>query len=251
MKSEKEKYIFWILSVVLLLLMLLSSRDAGINCDEVLHYNHSQAVYNYFASGGADTSALNTPVTNLKYYGQSYDNIVTVLINWFRIDDVYSFRHIMVTLAGWLTIIITALFAIWIAGYSPGILVLLLFAASPTFIGHTQNNLKDIPFALSYIAGIYLIIRTLSYDSNRGFGNIILLTLSIAFSISIRAGGLILICYTFLFLFVFYFRCFLRNELTDLREPIRKIFYLLLACISAWLIIYFPDLFSKIRQFIS
>lgn len=236
MKSEKVKYIFWILSVVLLLLMLLTSRDAGINCDEVLHYNHSQVVYNYYATSGADTSALNTPVSNLKYYGQSYDNIVTIFINWFRIDDVYSFRHLMSSLAGWLTIIITAFFAIRIAGYGPGILVLLLFAASPTFIGHTQNNLKDIPFALSYIAGIYFIIRFLSSDSNSGFSNIILLTLSIAFGVSIRAGGLILICYAFLFLFVFYFLCFLKNELTDLREPVRKIFYLIVAGISAWLI---------------
>jgi hypothetical protein len=120
------KYIFWISSAILLVLMLFSAKDAGINCDEVLHYNHSQKVYNYYATGGADTSALNTPVTNLKYYGQSYDNIVTVFINWFGIEDAYSFRHIMSTLAGWLAIVITALFAIWLAGYGPGFLLFLL-----------------------------------------------------------------------------------------------------------------------------
>ena len=42
--------------------MLLSSRDAGISCDEVIHYNHSVSVYNYFATHGEDQSALNTPV---------------------------------------------------------------------------------------------------------------------------------------------------------------------------------------------
>ena len=56
----------------------------ALSCDEVLHYNHSVSVYNYFASHGEDQSALNTPVTNLKYYGQSYDNIVTILIKWFE-----------------------------------------------------------------------------------------------------------------------------------------------------------------------
>ena len=64
--------------------MLLLSKNAGISCDEVLHYDHSVAVYNYFATHGEDQSALNTPVTNLKYYGQSYDNIVTILAKWFQ-----------------------------------------------------------------------------------------------------------------------------------------------------------------------
>ena len=94
--------------------MLLTSRDAGITCDEVLHYNHSVSVYNYFATSGQDQSALNTPVTQLKYYGQSYDNLVTILIKWFHIEDIYGFRHIMSTLAGWLAIMVTALFAVWL-----------------------------------------------------------------------------------------------------------------------------------------
>ena len=60
----------------------------------------------------------------LKYYGQSYDNIVTVLIKWFHIEDIYGFRHIMSPVAGWLTIIVTALFAVWLTGYRTGILVI-------------------------------------------------------------------------------------------------------------------------------
>lgn len=236
MKSERLKYVFWISSAILLLLMLLTSRDAGINCDEVLHYNHSQAVYNYYATGGADTSALNTPVTNLKYYGQSFDNIVTIFINWFGVEDVYAFRHVMSTIAGWAAIVITALFAIWLAGYGPGILVLLLFAASPTFIGHTQNNLKDIPFALGYIAGIYYIIRFLYSDSRREYSDIILFTLGMAFALSLRAGGLILICYAFLFLAVFYIILHLKNKSTDYREFIRKFIFLCIAGMLAWMI---------------
>lgn len=235
MKSERLKYIFWISSAILLILMLLTSRDAGINCDEVLHYNHSQAVYNYYATSGADTSALNTPVTNLKYYGQSFDNIVTVLINWFGIENVYGFRHIMSTLAGWLAIVITAIFAMWIAGYGTGIIVLIIFAVSPTFIGHTQNNLKDIPFALSYIAGVYYLIRFLHSDSRKDYSDIFLFALSMAFGMSIRAGGLILICYAFLFLSVFYFTYFLRNIHIDYKELIRKFLFLIIAGSLAWM----------------
>src|SRR5450759_934962 len=144
MKESRLKYIFYLCSAILLFLMLLNSRDAGVTCDEVLHYNHSVSVYNYFASHGADKSALNTPVTHLQYYGQSYDNFVTIIIKWFHIDDIYGFRHVMSVIAGWLVILCTALFALW-----------------PGFIGHTVNNLKDIPFALGYIASIFFILKFL------------------------------------------------------------------------------------------
>src|SRR5674476_344294 len=192
MKETKLKYIFYFSSVFLLILMLFLSRNAGITCDEVLHYNHSVSVYNYFATHGQDQSALNTPVSNLKYYGQSYDNLVTILIKWLNIKDVYSFRHLMSSIAGWLVIFITALFAIWLLDYKAGIFTLFLFAVSPTFIGHTQNNLKDIPFALAYIAGTFFMIKFLISGRKNSLTDIIFLIAVIAFSISIRAGGLLL-----------------------------------------------------------
>src|SRR5664280_2074168 len=192
MNEKRLKYIFNFSSAFLLVLMLFLSKNAGISCDEVLHYDHSVSVYNYFASHGKDQSALNTPVTNLKYYGQSYDDIVTILIKWFNIENVYAFRHLMSTFAGWLAIFITALFAIWLSDYRAGILVLILFAVSPTFIGHTQNNLKDIPFALGYIAGTFSILKFLESGKKNSLPVIIFLTASIALSISIRAGGILL-----------------------------------------------------------
>jgi tetratricopeptide (TPR) repeat protein len=235
MMSEKRlKNIFFISSAFLLILMLFLSRNAGITCDEVLHYNHSVSVYNYFASHGADKSALNTPVTNLKYYGQSYDDIVTILIKWFHIDDVYGFRHLMNSIAGWLTIFITALFAIWLLDYRAGILVLFLFAVSPTFMGHAQNNLKDIPFALTYISGIFLVLRFLTGKRSGNYSDLILLTLTIAFSISIRAGGLILLCYIFLFLFVVYAFRYLSDNKIDLSELRAKFFWLCGVTLVAW-----------------
>ncbi len=161
MIQKRLKYIFYGSSVILLSLMLFTSRNAGITCDEVLHYNQSVSVYNYFASHGADQTCLNTPVTNLKYYGQSYDNFVTILIKWFGIEDVYSFRHIMSTLAGWITILITAFFAVWLTDFRGGIIVIILYAVSPAFIGHTQNNLKDIPYALGYIASVFFTLKFL------------------------------------------------------------------------------------------
>jgi tetratricopeptide (TPR) repeat protein len=236
MKETNLKYIFYISSAVLFFLMLFISRDAGITCDEVLHYNQSGSVYNYFTTHGQDQSALNTPVTHLKYYGQSYDNVVTILIRWFNIDDIYLFRHLMSSVAGWLVIFLTALFAVWLTGYRAGILVMILFTVSPTFMGHTQNNLKDIPFALAYIASTFYTLKFLVSGRKVSIPDIILLTASIAFSISIRAGGVLLICYLFFFFFLFYlFKC-LRDKKIDFIEVRTKLLWIIGITIVSWLI---------------
>jgi tetratricopeptide (TPR) repeat protein len=233
MKEKRLKYFFLACSAILLLLMLLMSKNAGISCDEVLHYDHSVSVINYFASHGKDHSALETPVTHLRYYGQSYDNIVTVLINWFNISEVYDFRHLMSALVGWLTIFITALFAVWLSGYRTGILVIFLFAISPTFLGHTQNNLKDIPFALSYIAGTFFTLRLLSGDKQLRKTDMLFLFLSISFSISLRATGLILICYLFL---IYLLYAFVKNRTENIYWHGRNLLIIsLLSCAAFYL----------------
>jgi len=206
-KDKLVRTIFNLLAGILLIFMLLSARDAGISGDEDLHYQQSQAVYDYFATHGADKSALNTPTTHLKYYGQSFDNITTILIRWFHIDDIYTFRHQANALAGWLCILLAALLAIWLSGYGAGILTLLLFALSPTFLGHAQNNLKDIPFALAYLAGTLFLLQWL-FAEKRTWRNTLPLIFSIAFCISIRPGGLLLACYLLLFAAIMEFKTY-------------------------------------------
>lgn len=212
MENKILKYIFGVSAFILLIVMIFASRDAGTSCDEMLHYGQSEKVYNYFSTGGEDKSALELNDLNLRYYGQSYDNIATFASKWLGVKDVFAFRKLMSVFMGWLTIIITALFARWLRNYLTAIFVLLLFAVSPFFIGHSYNNLKDIPFAFAYIAGIWMIIRFILSTGKNRILYAILLTLSIAFSISIRAGGLILICYLFAFFIIYILLKYYENE---------------------------------------
>jgi len=195
MTDKNTKILFWVLAAFILLAMLIISRDAGISGDEEVHYKQSEMVYHYFSTLGKDQSALNTPKTHLKYYGQAFDNLVTGLIHLFGIDDIYSFRHLMCSVAGWLTIVITALFAAYFSGYGAAILVLILFAVSPAFFGHSQNNLKDIPFALAYISSIFFSLKLSFSETKPSRQTIVLLILSIGFSIGIRPGGLLVLFY--------------------------------------------------------
>jgi len=202
MTEKNLKIVFYVFAALLLAAMAIVSRDAGISGDEEVHYKHSEMVYDYFSTLGKDQSSLDTPKTHLKYYGQSFDNLVTFLIHWFGIEDIYSFRHLMCSISGWLILLLTALFAAYFSGYGAAILVLFLFAVSPNFLGHTQNNLKDIPFALAYIASVYYSLKLVFSETKPTRKTIILLILSIGFSIGIRAGGILVVFYLGFFMFL-------------------------------------------------
>ncbi len=218
MVDRKLKIIFWGLLLVFLVAVMIISRDAGISGDEEVHYKHSEMVYNYFKTMGKDQSALHTPKTHLQYYGQSFDNFVTILIHLFKIDDIYGFRHLMNSVAGWMIVLVTGLFAVYLSGYRTGIIVILLFAVSPRFLGHLQNNLKDIPFALGYIAGVFLSLKTVFSVSKSSKRTIALLVVSIAVSIGIRAGGILLIIYLWFFTLLYYLHRYITKNAIDWKE---------------------------------
>ncbi|HEY5511881.1 MAG TPA: tetratricopeptide repeat protein [Prolixibacteraceae bacterium] len=232
--GKLARSIFAVAALFLLLILLHGAKDAGISGDEEVHYNQSVKVYNYFASFGKDQSALDTPTTHLKYYGQSFDNLTTILIRWFSIDDIYTFRHIMNSLAAWVAILIAALLAIWLSGYGAGIITLLLFAVSPTFLGHAQNNLKDIPFALAYIAGTFFLLRWL-FSERQKWQDLLPLILSFAFGISIRPGGLLLICYLLLFVMVLEAAHYHETSKISLGRLRPKLISIILIILLSWL----------------
>ncbi|MDG5800880.1 tetratricopeptide repeat protein [Marinilabiliaceae bacterium ANBcel2] len=187
---------YTIISALLLLpILIVLSMDAGISGDEYLHLNQAEAVTDYIITMGEDDRALDTPVTNLKYYGQSFDNCASIIARIFNIEDIFTLRHIMNAVAGWTIIIFVILLAKKIGGWKTALTALILITASPRFIGHSLNNLKDIPFALGYIAGITGLSYWIIEWPNQKKRTAILLAASFAFAFSIRPPGLIIIAY--------------------------------------------------------
>lgn len=213
--KSRSFIIFWCLIIFLFFLIPILSLNAGISGDEPVHYKHGEYVYNYFASLGEDKSAINTPQTNLKYYGQSLDNISYALVKWLDINQPYKFRHILSSIVGWLTILFAGLLARLIGGYSAGILTIIFLFISPVFLGHSFNNLKDIPFAFSYIFFLYYLIKFLKEFPKPTIKSAIFVSLGIAIAISIRAGGLMLIVYLLLFSTIQYI-------ITNTSSPVEK-----------------------------
>jgi tetratricopeptide (TPR) repeat protein len=236
MREQHLKILFFSLAFAMLAGLLLISRDAGISGDEELHYRHAEDVYDYYTSLGKDQDALSTPKTHLQYYGQSPDNIATILIHWLGIEDIYGFRHLFGSFIGWLAIFMTAWFARWLKGYGTAIFTLLLFAVSPSFLGHLQNNLKDIPFALAYIAGVYYILR-LTYSKFKSQTSLVLLlVVSIAFSVSIRAGGILLVFYLLFAGLLYYLLEYIDKKKISTDQVLRTVFLLLIISAAGYLV---------------
>ncbi len=169
---------------------------AAVNVDEQLHYPHAKKVINWCFTGGEDISCLETPVTNLKYYGQSVDNFTALFNRIFNVENEFSTRHFTGAFFFWLLLLFAALISYQLTGsFWVAALTVFSMLAMPRLFGQAFGNLKDIPFAAGYAAGIYFIIRFIKEMPRPKWTIAIWLALAIAFTISVRIGGLILFAY--------------------------------------------------------
>lgn len=191
--GKKTRRVFIALCLVPFVLLPLLCLDAGISGDEPVHYTQAENVYRFFSTHGKDSSSIDTPITYLKYYGQSIDNFSYLINKTFGFKEPYLTRHIINALAGALTIAFTGFLAVEIAGYGAGILAILFLLISPVFLGHTYNNLKDVPFALGYLVALFYLLKFLRKLPVIHIGYLAGMAMGTGFAISIRVGGLVII----------------------------------------------------------
>ncbi len=228
----------WFVTILLFVLPIMS-RKAGISGDEDRHYRHAGLVYNYYASGGKDTTALNTPKTLLHYYGQSFDNISYILVKAFKIENHYEFRHVLNALTGWVAILFTALLTALIARWRAALMAVLIMFLSPRFMGHALNNPVDIPFAMAGILTMYYIVKlNMEYPRLR-FKNLSMIAVGIAMAISMRIGGLIFVGFAGMFTGLnFLFKAFGKQYTSEQNKKyfFRLVGYIILASIAGYLL---------------
>ena len=199
------KNAFWVLMLLLAIVLAFLAPRAAVNVDEQLHYPHAKKVVNWYFTFGADESCLNTPKTNLKYYGQSVDNFTALVNRIFKIENEFLTRHYTGALFFWLLLFFSGLLAQRISGsWLVAVFTVLALIFMPRLAGQAFGNLKDIPFATGYMAGLYLIIRFLNELPGPTWKTTILLGLAVAFTVSVRAGGFILFAYLGLSIIIYF-----------------------------------------------
>lgn len=199
---------FMAFALILLVGMPIAAYNSGISGDEFVQYKQGKAVLDWFLNFGEVTdqnrTAVEDPKTLLHLYGSSFDVVTAAFNRIFNIENEYEWRHVLNSLTGWLLIVFCGLLAVKIRGWRAGLLAMFLVFVSPRILGHSWNNPKDIPFAMSYIIGLYYILNYLRNLHQIKFKHVLLVAMAIGVSIGIRIGGLLLFAYLFLFTGLYY-----------------------------------------------
>ncbi len=202
-KQEFYKKIFWASIGLITIVYAFISKDYGISWDENGHWRIGNANLDYFLSFGKDKTCLDETkhlFSSLIYYGESFNTLtaaVSKLLPWIGPFEV---RHFLNALVGVVGIIYTGLLARILGDWKTGVFASLIIAITPAWLGHSMNNPTDIPFAATFIASLYYLVRVLQSSLKFEIKNLIFLGISIGLSLSIRVGALMLFAYVGLFL---------------------------------------------------
>lgn len=221
-----------------LIILFITSWFAPISGDEYVHVKQAENNIQYLSTLGQDKDALNTPISRLKHYGQSFDTVTTFVAQIFSIEHLYRFRHVSNAIIAWLTILFTTLITIKITKSKiAGFLSVILFLVSLRFMGHAMNNLKDIPFAFAFIFSIYFNIRFLERLPKISWIDLGLMTQGLALGISIRIGGLLIFAYYLLFTFLYLYFQFVSGGL-ELKKAVNNSFKVALLFVAVFVLAY-------------
>jgi len=225
--EEMWKKIFMASMAVILVAMTLMSFSYGISGDEVDMNEYGKAILKYFSTFGHDQTVFNMPHEFnrdgvILYYGGLFD-FICALVNKISPLAEYTTRHILNAWAGFLAIFYAAKIAARIFNRQAGVLCAWLMFLAPFFLGHAMNNPKDIPFAATYIAAIYYIIRLFDQFPRPQVKYYIFTILAIGFTIGVRVGGILLLPYLFVYAGLLFLIRRSRKEEVDLKSWIKPI----------------------------
>ena len=179
---------------VLAVIATLTFRDYGITWDETWHLVYGDFIFDWFASAGADTSALSYRVDYL--YGGGFDLLGSLwrkampesLPDWQAI-------HLFGALVGVLGLIGTWRLARHLGGPVAGLAATVMLATTPVWYGHMFNNPKDMPFAVGYVWAIHALCVVAGKLPTVPRRDWIVLSITAGLAMSVRIGGLLVLCY--------------------------------------------------------
>ena len=221
--TDYKRTLFVIISIAMLITLPIMSKNAGMSGDEHFHFQQAENVVNFYKTLGKDTTAVSGTGTGIvegfiMYYGQLPDNISSFVATVFHIEDIVAVRHSVNSIFGWVGILFAGLLAFRISrNWLAAIITSLLLFFSPRYLGHSFNNLKDLPFAAIMMMGVYYITCFYQTFPKTPKRIMVMTAVSIGLALAIRVGGLLLIAYFGLFGIVFFIK-----EWVECRIQIKK-----------------------------
>jgi|GEM_PF-65710 len=198
-ESPLYRFLFAMLSILLLFVMPYLSFSYGVTADEGVQQDYGVHVYDYFQSNGVDGDALT--YKNLYLYGGMFDYwMVCMQRHVFTSWDIYEVRHMFNALTGVLLMIFTGLLGkVLSQRWQIAFWSLIFVVLSPRVFGHAMNNPKDIPFATGYTLTLLFILNFVRQLPKPTLSSMLGIIVGLMLTINVRVGGILLIPYLFLF----------------------------------------------------
>lgn len=201
-KQNPWKFVFVLLSIILLICLIVNSNKVGSTGDEYFDGVNGKYALKYYTEGDttfADYSQVDDlkSLKLLKYYGVGYEIIPAVFLKYFHLSPAneYPFRHLLCALFGFLFFLFTALTAKKLSDWRGGTIALLLITLTPVVFGLSFFATKDIPFAAGFAIANYAFLSIFQHLPKFRIIDIILAIIGIAMAVSIRIGGMLLALY--------------------------------------------------------
>src|SRR5262245_40552387 len=189
--TRAARWTFVLLSIALLALMVILSRDFGVTYDEKGRSGYGAVIFE-FLTGQRTRAQL--PTDDGQYYGALFDVLCVAVSRYVRTDP-FVVRHIINAIFGWIGILYCGRLAARLLGWWSGVLAIVLLAASPRYFADSMNNPKDLPFAALVTVALYYIstIRpTWPYFSWSTGAKI---AVALALALNVRAAALLFAAY--------------------------------------------------------
>lgn len=137
---------------------LFSFTDYGIPWDEEVHLVYGESVIAFFKTAGFAQTALK--LGNLIYYHPLFDVIAQLFTRLpVASEHPYETRHLFTAVASLSMLPAVYLTAKEILSGRAGFFAAFLVLTCPLLIGHSFINIKDMPFAITFVWAIYSVIR--------------------------------------------------------------------------------------------
>jgi hypothetical protein len=191
----------WRLAGVLLFLAVAfvafaTVRDSGVAYDEDFRFQGGDAKLAYYKALFGDGE--------VEEQGDKYPGLFDLTLAFWH-DRLpggltrHEKGHLLSVAFGLLGLLAAWRLAARLGGERAGFWALLLLAALPRYYGHMYFNPKDIPFAATYLAGIWALVALFSRWPKVTWGAAAVVGLAAGFCMATRIGGLLVLFYYALF----------------------------------------------------
>ena len=175
-------------------ILTFTVKDYGMSWDEITRWTSGDLKLDYYKTLGTEgLSAWGVPGSGDKYPGL-YDLPLAIYHDIYGGDRMLA-GHLLCIVFGLVSVVGVSLLGCRFGGWKTGFFAAIALLTLPRFYGHIFINPKDIPFAATYLLGVYGAIHLAFKLPSPKWRDWCLVGLLAGFAMATRLPGLIILAY--------------------------------------------------------